>query len=136
LITELHIEGFRSLKSVTWKPGHLNVMIGPNGGGKSNLLRALELLRIAANGGLRDAILRMGGMAPLVWDGQANTIRFKLDLEVPFGKPSKLRYQFGLDRLGNTGGFEVGTDELLALDSDQGSGEHGIVFRRPSRTNK
>lgn len=43
-ITELHIEGFRSLKNVTWRPGNLNVVIGPNGSGKSNLLRALDLI--------------------------------------------------------------------------------------------
>ena len=83
LIQELQIEGFRSLKSVTWKPGRLNVLIGPNGGGKSNLLRALEVLRASANGELRDTTIKMGGMAPLVWDGQARKIRFKLGLR-PF----------------------------------------------------
>jgi predicted ATPase len=110
ILEELQIEGFRSLKSVTWKPGRLNVLIGPNGGGKSNLLRALDLLRIAATGGLRDAILRMGGMAPLVWDGEARQIAFRVKA---CDDPSPaLEYELRLQRLGNTGGFTVEKDEL------------------------
>ena len=45
-ITRLCIEGFRSLRKVNWSPGDLNVIIGPNGTGKSNLLRFLELISI------------------------------------------------------------------------------------------
>jgi AAA15 family ATPase/GTPase len=37
-IKQLDIEGFRSLRNVSWMPGDLNVIIGPNGTGKSNLL--------------------------------------------------------------------------------------------------
>ena len=47
-ILNLHVEGFRSLKSVEWAPGDLNILIGPNGSGKSNLLRVLELLTESA----------------------------------------------------------------------------------------
>ena len=43
-IRDLKIEGFRSLKSVEWKPGDVNMLIGPNAGGKSNLLQALEMI--------------------------------------------------------------------------------------------
>jgi predicted ATPase len=114
LIEELQIEGFRSLKSVTWKPGRLNVLIGPNGGGKSNLLRALDLLSVSANGGLRDAIIRMGGMVPLSWDGRARRIRFKLGLNDPELIP--LNYALELGRLGNTGGFAITSEQLNRND--------------------
>jgi predicted ATPase len=113
-IEELQIEGFRSLKSVTWKPGCLNVLIGPNGGGKSNLLRALEVLRASANGELRDTTIKMGGMAPLVWDGQARKIRFKLDFKYDEAIP--LGYRFDLSRLGNTGGFTITSEHLRRND--------------------
>ena len=76
-ILELEVEGYRSLKHVIWKPGRLNVVIGPNGGGKSNLLRVLELLTIAAKGGLGKYIQREGGMDPLVWDGQVDQLHFR-----------------------------------------------------------
>lgn len=42
-ILNLKIQGYRSLKDVSWVPGNLNVLIGPNGSGKSNILRVLEL---------------------------------------------------------------------------------------------
>lgn len=76
LLEEIQIEGFRSLKSVTWKPGRLNVLIGPNGGGKSNLLRVLDLVRVTE---VREAIIRMGGMDAVTWDGEARRVHFRLD---------------------------------------------------------
>jgi len=42
-IIKLEVEGFRSLEAQTWCPGDLNVVIGPNASGKSNLLRSRQL---------------------------------------------------------------------------------------------
>ncbi len=75
-IKRLDIEGFRSLRKVSWEPGDLNVVIGPNGSGKSNLLQFLELISVSAQGRLGKYIQSLGGMSPLVWDGQA--IRLEL----------------------------------------------------------
>lgn len=77
-ITQLDIEGFRSLANVSWKPGALNVVIGPNGSGKSNLLRLLEMISAGAQGKLSDYVQSAGGMSALVWDGQAQQIAFTL----------------------------------------------------------
>jgi predicted ATPase len=78
-ITELHIEGFRSLRDVTWRPGDLNVVIGPNASGKSNLLKALEMLSSSARGELADFVRAEGGMESLVWNGKAERIDLRLD---------------------------------------------------------
>ena len=128
-LQSLRIEGFRSLKSVTWKPGRLNVLIGPNGGGKSNLLRALDLIRVAAKGELRETILRMGGMAPLVWDGEAKTISLEFILA---GAPSASIYecQFELHRIGNTGSYVVQNDQLSILEAGA-KPESARVMLRP-----
>jgi predicted ATPase len=75
-LLELQVEGYRSLKNVTWKPGNLNVLIGPNGSGKTNLIKALELLAASAQGGLGDYVQEDGGFHTMVWDGQAKNIRF------------------------------------------------------------
>lgn len=113
ILEQIQIEGFRSLKSVTWKPGRLNVLIGPNGGGKSNLLQALDLLRIAATGGLRGAILRMGGMFPLVWDGEGQKIRFDVVASSRY-VAGALHYLLDLKRLATSGLFFI--DERLWVE--------------------
>jgi len=64
-ILQLDIEGFRSLKNVSWKPGDLNVIIGPNGSGKSNLLRMLELISASAQGRVSKYVQCTGGEIPV-----------------------------------------------------------------------
>ncbi len=77
-ILELTVRGFRSLKDITWKPGDLNVVIGPNGSGKSSLLRVLELISVSARGGLGKYVQAQGGIDPLLWDGRAKEISWRL----------------------------------------------------------
>src|SRR5271168_4110237 len=112
ILEQIQIEGFRSLKSVTWKPGRLNVLIGPNGGGKSNLLRALDLLRIAATGGLREAILHMGGMVPLLWDGKARTVRLNVTACMAPDPSNHFHYELILDRVGGSGGYDIAREAI------------------------
>jgi predicted ATPase len=107
-ITQLTIEGFRSLKHVEWSPARLNVLIGPNGAGKSNLLRALRLLRSAASGTLRDAILSAGGMGALTWDSSARRISWSVAL----APRNAMHYQLAIDRIG-AGAEYVVTHEFL-----------------------
>jgi predicted ATPase len=78
-IQELQIEGYRSLKNVVWKPDALNVLIGPNGGGKTNLIKALEFLSICGQGDLAEYVKKEGGMRSLVWDAkQDGSLRMKV----------------------------------------------------------
>jgi recombinational DNA repair ATPase RecF len=51
-ILSLHAERFRSMYEADWSPGDLNVLVGPNASGKTNLLRLLELLSHSAMGRL------------------------------------------------------------------------------------
>jgi len=115
-IQELSIKGFRSLRDVSWKPGKLNVVIGPNGSGKSNLMRALELLRFGALGELPREILRMGGIAPLLWDGQAQEISWKVRLDPlrPELDPRKgaLTYELSLRQIGTTSSYRIAKEQL------------------------
>lgn len=105
-ITQLTIQGFRSLKRVEWSPARLNVLIGPNGSGKSNILRALRLLRSAADGTLNDAVLSSGGMGALVWDSRETRIGWSLTLD------DSASYALTLTRIGNSAEYVI-TDELL-----------------------
>jgi predicted ATPase len=80
-VRSLWISGFSSFKQLQWKPERLNVLIGPNGTGKSNLLRALELIRASAMGNLRDFVLRKGGLPRLLWGGSAQESEFEISAE-------------------------------------------------------
>src|SRR5437867_2105860 len=51
----------------------LNVLIGPNASGKSNLIEAVVLLRAAASD-LRAGILRGGGVQEWIWKGSSKGI--------------------------------------------------------------
>lgn len=110
-IIKLEIEGFRSLRSQTWCPGDLNVVIGPNASGKSNLMRALETLSTAAQGVLGHHIQQEGGIDPLVWDGQVDRIAFRVRTTPlpPYTDDVKdaLTYELCLARLGKSSAYRV-----------------------------
>lgn len=116
-IKQLDINGFRSLKQVTWTPGDLNILIGANGTGKSNLLRFLNLISVAARGNLSRAVRADGGMSALVWDGQAPAISFVLKTDtlddVPQDVPQPEHYELELSRLGTGSAYFINY-ELLA----------------------
>lgn len=53
--------------------GPLNVLIGTNGSGKSNLIDIIALLRSSANG-LRDTVRNGGGVGEWVWKGNSQDV--------------------------------------------------------------
>ena len=105
-IQKLSVRGFRSLRGVEWVPGSLNVLIGPNASGKSNLLRALALLQKSVHGELPEEMVRLGGIAPLLWDGQASTIEWCLDTG------DGAHYELTLRKLGSTSNYVVDHEAL------------------------
>ncbi len=112
-ITQLDIEGFRSLRKVTWFPGDLNVIIGPNGTGKSNLLRFMELISISSQGRLGKYIQSLGGMDPIVWDGTAASIKFVLETTPEGGELGPEHYELELARLGPGSSYKVEKELLI-----------------------
>lgn len=132
-ILELNIKGFRSLKDVTWQPGDLNVIIGPNGSGKSNLLRFLELISVSAQGRLGKYIQSLGGMAPIVWDGQTATIIFSLKCEASgrdlLTQKSILVYDMELARVGQGSYYRL-QKEVLTHATGIGQGSPSVHILR------
>jgi predicted ATPase len=107
-INKLTVQGFRSLKDVTWEPGDLNVVIGPNASGKSNLLKLLELVSTSAQGRLAKHIQSQGGVSQVIWDGRANRIYTAIQC---VNSPFNYTYDFSLDVSGVS--YVVGTERLL-----------------------
>ena len=98
-IESVHIEGFRSLREVTFRPSPgVTVLIGPNGAGKSNILRFFELLhsmlplrRLGVFVGLR------GGANHQLFHGSRRTPRMKGEIGVRNGSGLN-EYAFTLTR--------------------------------------
>ena len=115
-IENLKVQGFRSLSDVEWEPGDLNVIIGPNASGKSNVLRILEMLANSARGKLGDYVQTEGGMQPLVWDGRSDaiTVRVKTSPTEQHRDPvaDRLTYELSLVHLKGTSTYRI-QHELL-----------------------
>jgi predicted ATPase len=71
VITEIEIEGFKSLEKVRLKLGRFNLFIGTNGSGKSNFLEALRVLQGIGYGFTISEILngKPRGVTNEVWTG-------------------------------------------------------------------
>jgi len=68
LINRLELKKVLSFRDSTIELGQLNVLIGPNAVGKSNLIEVIGLLQ-AAPSGFATAILRGGGVRQWIWLG-------------------------------------------------------------------
>ena len=64
VIERFSVRAFKSLEEVAVKLGQVNVFIGANGSGKSNLLEALGVLSAAANGKVDEQALLARGVRP------------------------------------------------------------------------
>ncbi len=115
-IRRLQVKNFRSLYDVDWRPGKLNVLIGPNAAGKSNVLGALELIAASARGRLAEHVQRQGGMETLVWDGGQNPISMSLrTMPFPGLEPCEsigADHQFEMKRISGGSSFVVTNEQV------------------------
>jgi predicted ATPase len=68
-VRELHVQGYRSVKEIRLKLKRVNVLVGPNGCGKSNLYRSMMLIAAAARGTFAMDLASEGGIASILWAG-------------------------------------------------------------------
>ena len=64
MLSSIAVKSFKSLYSLELELGRINVFIGANGSGKSNLLEAIGVLGAAANGRIDDEALLRRGVRP------------------------------------------------------------------------
>lgn len=96
-LSHVHIRGYRSIYDLAVPLSGLNLIVGGNGCGKTNLYRALSLVAAAARGDLARTVATEGGMPSVLWAGtQARTaassvaIRVESDIiayDLAFGLP-------------------------------------------------
>ena len=84
-LDRLTIRGFKSIQVLEDFPlGNLNVFIGGNGAGKSNLLEFFRLLRGVIDGRLNQYITAGGGVSDFLFNGRKTTAQ--MQFEMHFGK--------------------------------------------------
>jgi predicted ATPase len=139
-ISEIHVEGFRSLRDVLWRPGDLNVVIGPNASGKSNLLKGLEMLSASAQGELAEYVRREGGMESVVWDGTAERIHLRVNSRRRWQSPAEpqlppvqdFSYVLKLPRIGRSSSYQIALESLATgfpVGDDPPAAWQGLVAR-------
>lgn len=62
-------QNYRSLRSIRMDLGPVNLFVGANGAGKSNLYRSLQLIKAAADGQFSRMIAEEGGILSAHWSG-------------------------------------------------------------------
>lgn len=78
---EIHIQGFKSIQDQKLLFGHLNVFIGGNGSGKSNLVGVFHFLNRIANQQLQTYTGEAGGANALLHFGRKRTGKMGLRIE-------------------------------------------------------
>ena len=97
-VSAISINGYRSVRSISFPVENLSVFVGSNGVGKTNLYRAMQLLHAAALGTITRSIAEEGGMESVLWSGSAaqdDNIQLILDVEL-----GTLAYQIEIGRPG------------------------------------
>ena len=137
-ITSFEARDFRSLQNIRWDPGGLNVLIGPNGSGKTNLVLLLKLIAQSARGKLSDSILRLGGISPLLWDRKSEGFSFLLktstDDETSDSSQEALTYECELLSKGKEKYYQINREQLRRVAAQNGkkrsTGDLDFLVRR------
>lgn len=79
-LDRVEVEGFKSIRSLALDLRPLNVLIGANGAGKSNLISLFRLLNRMVEGGFQLAVQQGGGADAFLHFGQKATERIRVAL--------------------------------------------------------
>lgn len=93
MIKHVTISGFKSIEHMQLELKPLNVLIGANGAGKSNLISFFEMLRWVGNGSLQTFVAEQGGADKLLYWGAKRTQQINAAIEWEHDDGSLLRYE-------------------------------------------
>ncbi len=81
-LKRIRVEGFKSIKQLDLLMRDINILIGANGAGKTNLISLFTFLGFLSQGKLQKYVKTEGGAESFFHFGTRNTERIKLDLEI------------------------------------------------------
>jgi predicted ATPase len=97
-LLEVHIAGYRSVRSIRFPVRQLTVFVGANGVGKTNLYKSLQMIQSAATGNLARDIAREGGLGSLMWAGDRRTSdQPRLTLQATLDAPFEVAGRYGVE---------------------------------------
>lgn len=83
MITKIAIQGYKSIKAQVVDLAPINIIIGGNGVGKSNLISVFSLIRNLYERTLQDYVIKKGGADSFLYFGKKQTK--EIDIEFYFG---------------------------------------------------
>ena len=108
-LQEMHVANFLSLRDVDIPLKRLTVLVGPNACGKSNIIKALRLLRKMM---IDEELPSVETIQESLWAGEANHIAF--GLQTALGK-SRIEYDLIIEAKANN----LAAAETLSVDDVQ-----------------
>jgi predicted ATPase len=133
MITRLQVRNFKSLRELDMQLGPINVLVGPNMAGKSNILDALRFLHEIVfpkpgMDGISFALAQRGGANEVLWKGGDETL-ITIALEATNPAEAKREYRYELQLLVGLGGFATIQNESLKV-IDSGSEQDLIALKQ------
>ncbi|MBF0508272.1 MAG: AAA family ATPase, partial [Deltaproteobacteria bacterium] len=147
-ITRLIIRSFKSIVDQEIDLGLVNVFIGANGSGKSNILEALGVLSAAASGRVDDESLQRRGVRPgvprlyksafearsplhIYFEAKSEAAGFSVSLNSPLKRP-RPAWQYKTEELRSENKKVAGRDRGTAKNSEQGIAALAVVEMKES----
>jgi len=123
MITRLQVRNFKSLRDVDLSLGPVNVLVGPNMSGKSNIVDSLRFLQQfffpqPATDGLTYALAQRAGIGEVLWKG-ANESLITFTMGVQDDLIPDRRFVYVLEIIAGVGGFATIQRESLKLIIDK-----------------
>ena len=131
MITRVRARNFKSLREVDISLGPLNVLVGPNMGGKSNVLDLFRFLYECwfpqpPSFGPLSALARRQGIEEVLWKGGRESL---LSIGIEFVEPARQdrTFAYEIEIASGAGGYVNIQKEALTLR--EGSEEHPLMIR-------
>jgi predicted ATPase len=119
MITRLQVRNFKSLRKIDMQFGAINVLVGPNMAGKSNVLDVFRFLHEvvfpkSGNEGVSFAVALRGGVNEVLWKGgDEKLIGIVVDATDP--TQADTRFKYALEIIAGAGGYVSTKNESLKL---------------------
>jgi predicted ATPase len=130
MITRVRARNFKSLRDVDVSLGPLNVLVGPNMGGKSNVLDLFRFLYQcwfpeAATFGPGNALTQRQGIDEVLWKGSQDRL-LSIAIELEPARPGRV-FAYELEIVGGAGGYFTIQKEALTLH--EGDRDYQLIVR-------